>query len=290
MEEKKKRTQASKKRATTTTKKTTAKKGTATRKPANKKTTPAVKKSAPKKVELAKVEKPEVKVEEPKEEKLEKTIIFDGKQNKNLKEVVEKLEEENVVVENKVIKRSRARKVIIAILSVAMVIIAAAAAAYVISQARINKKNSELNDQTTGSDIRAKVQDQKKKNNIDVSVKKAEQTQNYENITDITLSEFEAMILDGKDTVVLVASSSCAASIAFEPTIDEVFHDEDMMVYRLDIHSMTQEEETRFRTYYAYTITPTLFVVKNGVVTADTGKSGAVKKEALVEWVEDNIK
>ena len=42
---------------------------------------------------------------------LERTLIFDGRENQNLAEVVQKLEEENVVLEDKIIKRSKGKKI-----------------------------------------------------------------------------------------------------------------------------------------------------------------------------------
>lgn len=287
-----------KKKKTTTKKTTTAKKKTTTKKASTATKSTTAKKVAPKKTATKKtatkktvVEKEEVKptpVVEETEAKLEKTIIFDGKQNKNLKEVVEKLEEENVVVEDKVVKRSKIRQVLVFILAVAMVVILAAATAYVISQRRTELKNN----QTINSDIYSKVSVNnntgKKTNDDDVEVAEEADSEKYDNIVTINLAQFESKVLKKEDMVVLVASSTCYGCIRFEPIIDEVFGEREQKVYRLDIVKMAQEDVNRFRTYYAFTVTPTLFVLKNGVVTADTGKTGYMEKEKLEEWLKEN--
>ena len=266
----------------TANKTTTAKKGTAkkpaTRKPAAKKPAPA--KKVPKKVE--KIEEPPVEKEEA---KLEKTIIFNPKENKNLKEVVEKLDEESVVVEDKVIKRSKVKKVLIIIIAILMVVVFAAATAYVISQKKTDLKNN----QTIESDIYQKVLSNNVKENNETTEFVEPNDEDYENIVTINLAQFENKVLNQEEMTILVASSTCYGCISFEPVIDEVFKEHDKKVYRLDIKKMGEEEVSRFRTYYAFTVTPTLFVLKNGVVTADTGRQGSMKKADLEKWVTENV-
>ncbi len=273
----------------TTTKTTTAKKGTTkkttTKKPAAKKTTTP--KRTPKKEVEKVVEKPvvEVEKEETKEAKLEKTIIFNPKENKNLKEVVEKLDEENVVVEDKVIKRSKVKRVLIVIIAILMVIVFAAATAYVISQKKTDLKNN----QTVDSDVYQKVLANNVKEKKDDVEFVEPNDEDYENIVTINLAQFESKVLDQEEMTVLVASSTCYGCISFEPVIDEVFKANDKKIYRLDIQRMSEEEVTRFRTYYAFHVTPTLFVIKNGVVTADTGRTGTMRKADLEQWVKENV-
>lgn len=299
MEEKKKATKTSKKKTNNTRKpatKTTqtkkvANKKTTTKKSPVKKTTPkkttASKKAAPKKIEkIEKVEKvEEVKPVETKEEKLEKTIIFDGKQSKNLREVVEKLEEENVVVEDKVIKRSKVRKYLIIIVAIGMVLVAAASLAYITSQRRTDKRNN----QTTGSNIHEKAKEHKIEPVEDTEKEMADIKESYEHIVTINLAQFETKALNRDDMIVLVASSSCSSCIQYEPDIEKAFTELDKKIYRIDIKSMTDDEIKIFRSYYAFTVTPTIFIVKDGVVVADTARTGRMTKEDLVNWVNKNI-
>ena len=298
MEEKKKTTQTSKKKNNSTRKpatKTTQTKKVAPKKTTSKKTTPkktqpkkvAPKKTAPKKV-TKKVEKvkpvePVAKVET-KEEKLEKTIIFDGKQNKNLKEVVEKLEEQNVVVEDKVIKRSKVRKILIIIVAIGMVLVAAASLAYISSQRRINRHSNER----TGSNIHEKAKENKIVPVEDTEKEITDIKEKYEHIITINLAQFETKALNKDDMIVLVASSSCSSCIKYEPDIEEVFKELDKKIYRIDIKDMKEEEIKIFRSYYAFTVTPTIFVVKDGIVVADTAKTGRMSQEQLKEWLDKN--
>jgi len=292
MEEKKKTTSTKKKSSGTkksTTKKTTTK--VAAKKTTTKKTTPkkaTTKKTAPKKIEKVVEVKEEVpKIEEPthvetKEEILEKTIIFDGKQKRNLKEVIDRLEEENVVVEDKIIKRSKVRKALIFITAVAMFLIASAALAYVLSQQKTERHYNE----TTGSNIYEKAKEKKIKQ---VDEEEVESKEKYEHIVTISLSQFETKAYNKENMVVLVASSSCSSCIQFEPDIEKVFSTLDEKIYRLDIKSMSDEEIDTFRDYFAFTVTPTIFIVKDGVIVADTAKTGRMTIDELTEWLNKNL-
>ncbi len=291
MEEKKKTTSTKKKSSGTkksTTKKTTTKVASkkATTKTAPKKTTTkkttTTKKVAPKKIE-PKVE--EVKKEETKkEEALEKTIIFNSKQKRNLKEVVDKLEEETVVVDDKVIKRSVVRKYLIIIIAVAMVLVAAASIAYVASQQKVERHRNE----TTGSNIYEKAKAKKIEPVKEEEEREVETEEKYEHIITIDLKTFESKAANKDEMIVLVASSSCSSCVQFEPDVEKVFAELDKKIYRVDIKSMNEEEINAFREYYAFTITPTIFVVKDGVVVADTARTGRMKPEDLKEWLDKN--
>ena len=300
MEEKKKKTQTKKKN--TNNKKTSSKKVVAKKK-TTKKTTPkkpttktaSVKKEAPKKVEKPveeikeapkKVEKPVEEIKEEKETKeelaLEKTIIFDSKQKRNLQEVVDRLEEENVVVDDKVIKRSKVRKILIIIIAIAMVLIFAASIAYVASQLKIEHHKNE----TTGSNIYEKAKAKKVEPSEKIEEKQTEEQ--YKHIITIDLNQFETKAANKDEMIVLVASSSCSSCIQFEPDVEKVFAELDKEIYRIDIKTMSDEEINDFREYYAFTITPTIFVVKDGVVVADTARTGRMTVEDLKEWLNKN--
>lgn len=251
-----------------------------------KKTTPS-KKTTPK-VETKKQEKKVEIIEETPEKKtenLEKTIIFDGNQSKNIKEVVNKLEEENVVLEDKVIKRSKARKVIIVILVLLIFAVIAATACYVIAEHNYEKESN----QTLNSNIYKKVSRKYKTieeiDNQAENEKAAEET-NYENIETLTLLEFEKKALNKEDMTVFVASTTCYPCITFEPIINEVYSTLNKKIYRINVSALTTEETTRFRTYYAFTVTPTIFTVKEGIVTAET--TGIMTNEELTNWVNQN--
>ena len=304
MEKKKKTTKSGKKNNSTkknTTKKVAAK--TTTKKATAKKTTQTTKKTqAPKKIEK-KVEKEEVKpieVEEEKVEKvveevkpvetkeeiLEKTIIFDGKQKRNLQEVVDKLEEETVVVEDKVIKRSKLKKILIIIIAIAMVLVLSASLAYIASQMKPSTKANKST-QTTGSNIYEKAKGNRVKP-VEDTEKEIDSQEKYEHIVTITLDQFETKALNKDDMVVLVASSSCSSCIQFEPTIEKVFAELDRKIYRIDIKSFKDDDDNEFRDFFAYNVTPTIFAVKDGVVVADTGRTGRMSEEDLKDWINKN--
>lgn len=73
----------------------------------------------------------------------------------------------------------------------------------------------------------------------------------------------------------------------YEPIIDEVYRKENANIYRININKLTREENARFRTYYAYKSTPTIFVVKDGVVTKENTE--ITEKNSLIKWVKENL-
>ena len=237
--------------------------------------------------------KPQQVKEITKEEQLEKTLIFDGRQNKNLLEVVEKLEEKNVVLEDKVIKRSNVKKIIIIILTILIFSIIAVTTWYVVKD---EMQRTEDN-QTLNSNIYKKVakkyktisdiNKQEKKDNKDKetaadTIKEIE----YSNIETIGLAEFERKILEKENMTILIASSTCYPCLKFEPTIDEVYKERNAKIYRINISLLSEEEVNRFRTYYAFKVTPTIFTIKEGIATAES--TGNLSKEELINWLDKN--
>ena len=257
------------------------------------------KKEQPKKIEKPKVEKVEEKpiVKELPEEViqvevevdvknedtvLEKTLIFDGRENQNLAEVVEKLENNNVILEDKIIKRSKAKKIAVTILTILIFVTIIGTIIYVINSEREQENNS----QTLNSNIFDKVSNNYSSiDDIDTE-KKTENDlgeENFEYIETITLGEFEKKILEKEDMYVAITSTTCYYSIEYESIMNEVFKGLDKKIYRINITSLTSGETTRLRTYYAFEETPTIFQVKKGIVTKElVGKQG---KNTLKNWV-----
>ena len=324
---KKKTTTNTKKKTTNVknSKPSTTKKGTTKKVATKKKTTQAKKttakqvvKKTPVKTETKKVvektikdvekqsrveEKPIKVVEQPKQitkeeikkqEDLEKTLIFDGRQNKNLLEVVEKLEEKNVVLEDKVIKRSKAKKIIIIVLTAIIFAIIATTVWYAID----GEITARENNQTLNSNIYMKVyknyktiseinkQEEKDKLEQENAANSIEEIE-YSNIKTITLTEFERMILEKKEFTVLVASSTCYPCLTYEPIINEVYEERETTIYRINISMLTENEITRFRTYYAFKLTPTIFTIKDGIAAFE--KTGSSTKEELIDWLDKNV-
>lgn len=262
-----------------------------------------VKKEEPKETKVTEAVEKTKKVEkviEPKEEKvvekeiekaveketeesvLEKTLIFDGSENKNLAEVVEKLEEDHVILDDKVIKRSKAKKIIVNILIALIFVTIIGTTIYVI----YHEKEQERNSQTLNSNIFDKVSN-KYGSASDIKTENKNEkdpgTEDFENIETITLGQFEKNILDKKDMTVIVTSTTCYYSMEYEPIVDEVYKDLNQVIYRINVTSLTTEEVKRFRTYYAFEETPTIFQIKNGVVSKEL--VGKQSKEDLVNWL-----
>ena len=268
------------------TKKATTKKVTTNQNQVSKKT--------PKKV-VNQQNKPTTKQSQVKEitreEQLEKTLIFDGRENQNLIEVVEKLEEQNVVLEDKVIKRSKFKKIAIIILTILIIGVITATTIYVVN-AEIERKES---NQTINSNIYKKVAKKYKTiSEINKQAKKDKETAvnaieeiEYSNIKTISLTEFETKILEKENMTILIASSTCYPCITFEPIINEVYKEKNSVIYRINISLLTENEINRFRTYYAFKVTPTIFTIKDGIVTSES--TGVLSKDELISWIDENV-
>lgn len=294
MEEKKTKTKSGTKKTTSTKKKTTTsvtkastkatpKKSTATKKTTKKVTTPkkVVKKTPPKEITTPKEEKLEEK--KTTSESLEKTIIFDGNQSKNILEVVDKLEEENVCLDDKVIKRSKIKKYIIIILTILIFVVIGSTIGYIVNTHIKEKENN----QTLNSNIYKKVNaNYKTINDIEENKGSSLTEDEYENIEDITLAEFEKKNYNKENMTIFVSSTTCYHSITFESVIDKVYGSLDKKIYRINITSLTDEEIERFRTYYAFKVTPTIFTIKDGIVTSEV--TGTMTEEELTTWAKEN--
>lgn len=274
----------------TTSKKPTKK--TPTKKSSSPKTNAIIKEETkPKKSSTKQEVKKEIVLEtdSPKEESeksilLEKTIIFDGIQNQNLADVVSKLEEDKVILDDKIIKRSKIKKVIIIILAILMIGVVGITTKYIVDNIAKHTVKETIN-----SNIYKKVSRKYR------SVSKIKETEDknifkeikYDNIKTISLSDFEKKAFQKEDMIVLIASTSCYSCLTFEPIIDEVFGNLDKTIYRINISSMTEKENEKFRGYYAYSVTPTIFIVKDGVVTQDI--TGLMTSEELTNWLNKKI-
>ena len=253
-----------------------------TPKPAAKKPTPKpkeVKKEVvePKKVEPAKVET--------KEEKLEKTMIFDGRQRKNLEEVVTKLEEDKVVLKDKVVKRKQINKIIIYVL---VVLIVATLVGTIIAVRKELKKGSNLS--VTVDNERLNPDDYKTPDASEIeegeTIKDNPVEIKYSNLETITIDEFGVKVAEGENMLVLISSETCSFSITAEPVYNKVLLSEKKKMYRLDITLMNAEETTKLRDFYPFTATPTVIAVKDGAVVSEV--EGKLSDEEFRSWVKNN--
>lgn len=243
-----------------------------------------VAKKTPTKKVTKKVEKEEPKKQPTKEELLDRTMIFDGAQKKNLKEVVENLEKENVVLKDKVIKRSKVKKVLIIILVLAMLGFMIFAGIVLGKELYQYYKQSE-EVETLNSNLYDKVNVYRDEIKDKTVAKKDEEKDSV--LQQVTLTEFEKKVLDKENMTILISSSTCLYCMQFEPTVEEVLKEQEKTIYVIEINSMKEDEIERFREYYPFTITPTIFTIKDGTITAE--QEGITTKDKLTEWVTKNM-
>ncbi len=262
--------QGAKKKTSQTKKKTTTPKTNPSKvvEPVVKETPKVLKEETPKKEVISK------------EEELEKTIILDGSQNKNLDDVVAKLEEDNVILDDKVIKRSKTKKAIIVILAITILGFIIATTYYVVSHEINNHPTSTLN-----VNLYKRVSKMiKKEGKLTPRTEPAELAEDYEHLETISLADLEQKIINKEDMVVLIASTNCYSCATFEPVIEEVLAARNETIYRVNVATLTKEEGERFLDYYDFGRTPTLFRTKDGYVSQEI--HGTTTKEDLEKWLE----
>ena len=254
------------------------------------------KKSKPK-VELEPKKSKEPKKEEIKEkiddiakenaEQLEKTMIFDGSQRKNLEDVVNKLNEDNIILKDKVVKRNPVNRNIIIILSVAIITIIIGCIIYSINYSKNNKTEND-NNSILNTDNYNKIEtvDGTNNNSNNNSDNDSNDQIKYSNIENISIDDFEVKIAEGENITALISSETCYFCVTFEPIANDVLKEQNQVAYRLNITNMSTEEVNRLRNYYAFTSTPTLLSIKNGAVA--TATEGALSAEEFTEWLKNN--
>ena len=219
------------------------------------------------------------------EEKLEKTMIFDGTQRKNLKEVVDKLEEENVVLKDKVVKRKQINKIIIYVL---VVLIVATLVGTTIAVRKELKKNNALS--VSVDNERLNPDDYQTVSTDDIeegqTIKDNPVEIKYSNLETITIDQFGVKVAEGEHMLVLISSETCSFSITAEPVYNKVLLSEKKKMYRLDITLMNAEETTKLRDFYPFTATPTVIAVKDGSVVSEV--EGKLSEEEFRSWVKNN--
>lgn len=251
----------------------------------NKKTTTQKTKNTKKDVKEKELKQKKDTQKEKKQENLNHTMIFDGNQKKNLKEVVEKLEKENIVLKDKVIKRSKIKKTIVIILVIIMLLVMITTG-IIIGKELYNIPKQEPKIETLNSNLYDKVNKYRTEINNKKENKKDKQEDKKTVLKQITLTEFENKVLDKENMTILVSSSTCLYCMQFEPIVEEVLKEQEKIIYVIEIKSMDDIEVERFREYYEFTITPTIFTIKDGIVTAE--QTGATTKEKLEKWMIEN--
>lgn len=278
----KKTTKGTKTNKTTTTKtssKSTTKK--ASPKKTVKKTTPTKTKAEPiKKVETKTVKEvtskeKEKKINPPKQD-LEKTIVLKEEEKENISNVVENLSENQ--------KNKKSHKKIITILTILIFVTIITSAIFIIK----NEIRAKVDHQTLNSNVYEKVNRNYKENKIDINESEKKEENSKTNIIDITISDFENMVYDKEDFVTYIYSKTCLACLNFDEKLAEILKDSDKKVYRITITDMSEEEVKRFRTYYSFTSTPTLFVIQNGIVKSDMDATEEL--ETVTNWINEYAK
>ncbi len=237
------------------------------------------------KKEVVQPKKPEPVVVETNEEKLEKTMVFDGRQRKNLTEVVNKLEEDKVVLKDKVVKRKPINKVAIQVLIVLIVASIVYSAVVVRKELKkastlsVNVDNERLNPEDYQKIDPATIPAGETIKDNPVEIK-------YSNLETISLDEFEAKVAEGEKMLALISSETCSFSITAEPVYNKVLLSEKKKMYRLDITLMNADETTRLRDFYPFTATPTVIAVKEGQVVSEV--EGKLSDEEFRSWVKNN--
>ncbi len=212
---------------------------------------------------------------------LDKTIILSKDQTNNIKEVMKQLEAEQTILKEKSENRMQAKKIIIILLAILIALTIVMCTIY------MTKNIMSANEpDTLKSNIYKKVVENTKKMDLN-EIEPTEEESKYATILPISLNELEKKVIEKEDMAVLIAKETCYYSLTFEETIDAVLNREEKTIYKLNISHMEKEELERLRTYYRFTITPTIFKIENGIVTSELIE--AQTEENFTRWVEENL-
>lgn len=207
---------------------------------------------------------------------LERTIIIDGEQVKNIQEVAQNLNNSTIYKDDKITKRSSLKKSLIILLSVVIVFIIIATTIYVVK----NIDNKPTNNSDNIYDIALKATKDK-----DLSSSAEIENTDYDHIKEINLDSLEKYILERKKFNLVIFSKTCFACAQYEPVLEEILKDRDETIYRIDVTKLSKEEIIELRNYYAYEKTPTIINIDNGRLTSTL--IGVKKSDELTKWLDE---
>jgi thioredoxin-related protein len=244
---------------------------------------PVAKKPVVKEVKEPVVQKVDVPVEtKVDKEALEKTIIINGLEKKNIEEVAKKIEEKKV---QKVDKSDRPRILVIVFIAILMIALVIFTVIKVLNNEKVETG------ETIGSNIAEKIEKGEIKEPDKVPTDPEEENgykEKYDAIKLVSLGEFQSAVKANPEMAVLVMSSTCYYCAEFEPVVNEVLKEQGKVIYEFDLARMSDEDIATLRSYYYFTSTPTIFTIgKDGKVVSDI--EGYQNKNTFSEWAEKNI-
>ena len=244
---------------------------------------PVAKKPVVKEVEKPVVQKVDVPVEtNVDKEALEKTIIINGLEKKNIEEVAKKIEEKKV---QKVDESDRPRILVIVFVAILMIALVIFTVIKVINNEKVETG------ETIGSNIAEKIEKGEIKEPSKLPSdpeEEKEYKETYDAIKLVSLGEFQNAFRANPEMAVLVMSSTCYYCAEFEPVVNEVLKEQGKVIYEFDLARMSDEDIATLRSYYYFTSTPTIFTIgKDGKVASDI--EGYQDKNTFSEWAEKNI-
>lgn len=174
--------------------------------------------------------------------------------------------------------------IIIAIIALVAVI---GTANYILVEHNDTTKNSEKykdkeENQSTSS---SKEENDKEEKETPPVEEKPSETNEYDNIKQLTYKSFNEMIKNKRSFVVVISQTYCSHCIEYKPAYNEAFKNRTTKGYELDLLTLTTSQRTEVLEKYSIVGTPTTLIFIDGKYQPDR-LEGKQTKEALTNFLD----
>ena len=108
----------------------------------------------------------------------------------------------------------------------------------------------------------------------------------YTEPVEIKYDEFQTKIENKETFVLFIWQTGCSHCESFEPTLEEVIKEKDILIYSINLADLTEEEYAKLENKTFIKGTPTIVYVKDGSVQS-TKLVGDKSKADLIEFLKN---
>lgn len=174
--------------------------------------------------------------------------------------------------------------IIIAIIALVAVI---GTANYILVEHNDATKNSEKykDEEENQSTSSSKEENDKEEKETPPVEEKPSETNEYDNIKQLTYKSFNEMIKNKRSFVVVISQTYCSHCIEYKPAYNEAFKNRTTKGYELDLLTLTTSQRTEVLEKYSIVGTPTTLIFIDGKYQPDR-LEGKQTKEALTNFLD----
>lgn len=106
---------------------------------------------------------------------------------------------------------------------------------------------------------------------------------------EISYDEFQTMISEKSDFVLVIGSSTCTHCKEYHETMGRVIREYQLDIKYIDVHNLSNEQKNKFKTIINYSGTPTTVFIKNGEEKSTYNRiDGAKSYDKIIEKFKKN--